>query len=97
MQAACVSRGLIGVKASCRDGAWTPESSNAAPAQRGPGQRVVPVEIAKAISRPVPVRIDSLGTVTPIASVAIKARLETTIVDVHFQDGARVSKSYNFV
>jgi len=73
-------------------GIWTPESSNAAPAQRGPGQRVVPVEIAKAISRPVPVRIDSLGTVTPIASVAIKARLETTIVDVHFQDGARVDK-----
>lgn len=73
-------------------GIWTPESSNAAPAQRGPGQRVVPVEIAKAISRPVPVRIDSLGTVTPIASVAIKARLETTIVDVHFQDGARVNK-----
>lgn len=34
--------------------------------------------------------VDSIGTVTPIASVAIKSRIETTIVGVHFEDGARV-------
>jgi len=73
-------------------GAWTTDSNGAARAQRGAGERVVAVEVAKVLRRPVPVRIDSLGTVTPIASVAIKARLETTIVGVHFQDGARVNK-----
>lgn len=72
-------------------GVWMAESSNAAPAQRA-AERAVPVEIATAVRREVPVRIESLGTVTPIASVAIKARLETTILDVHFRDGARVEK-----
>ncbi len=36
--------------------------------------------------------VDSIGTVTPIASVAIKSRIETTIVGVHFEDGARVQE-----
>jgi RND family efflux transporter MFP subunit len=58
----------------------------------GPAQRAVPVEVAKASRKQVPYRIEALGTVTPIASVALKARLETTIVGVHFQDGARVEQ-----
>ena len=41
---------------------------------------------------PVPVTLEALGTVTPIASVAIKSRLETEIVGVHFEDGAAVKK-----
>jgi multidrug efflux system membrane fusion protein len=75
-------------------GPWMTDSNGAVRPQRGgaAGERPVPVEMAKAVRRSVPVRIDSLGTVTPIASVAIKARLETTIVDVHFEDGARVDK-----
>jgi RND family efflux transporter MFP subunit len=54
--------------------------------------RVVSVEVAKAERKPVPVDVDSIGTVTPISSVALKSRLETTIVSVHFQDGAKVSE-----
>lgn len=54
--------------------------------------RVVSVEVAKAERKPVPVDVDSIGTVTPISSVALKSRLETTIVSVHFEDGARVNK-----
>jgi multidrug efflux system membrane fusion protein len=52
----------------------------------------VPVEIAKAERKTVPVQLDALGTVTPIASVAIKTRVDTTITAVNFQDGARVKK-----
>jgi len=55
-------------------------------------QRPVSVLIAKAELRKVPEQVESLGTVTPIASVAIKSRLETEIVSVHFQDGALVKK-----
>lgn len=62
------------------------------PPPRGGGNRPVPVEIAKAQRAKVPVRLDALGTVTPIASVAIKARLDTAIVGVHFRDGAHVKK-----
>jgi RND family efflux transporter MFP subunit len=61
--------------------------------QRGqPGGRVVPVETVIAAKKEIPVRADALGTVTPIASVAIKSRVETTIVKVHFDDGAFVKQ-----
>lgn len=65
---------------------WMPER---AAAQQG-GPRVIPVEVATAAVKDMPVRLAALGTVTPIASVAIKARLETVITKVHFQDGAMV-------
>jgi RND family efflux transporter MFP subunit len=52
--------------------------------------RPVPVIVAKAERKQVPVQLDALGTVTPIASVAIKARVDTTITGVHFEDGALV-------
>src|SRR6185312_11635683 len=44
----------------------------------------------QAQARPVPVR--ALGSVTPIASVAIKTQVDTTITGVRFRDGARVEK-----
>ena len=65
----------------------------AAPARKDrSGHAMVSVELAKAERKPVPVDVDSIGTVTPISSVALKSRLETTIVSVHFEDGARVSE-----
>src|SRR5690242_5729087 len=67
-------------------------SGDGAAANRGQAERIVPVEVAKAERRNVPVRLDALGTVTPIASVGIKARIDTTITAVHFQDGARVKE-----
>jgi RND family efflux transporter MFP subunit len=54
--------------------------------------RVIAVELAKAERKPVPVDVDSIGTVTPISSVALKSRVETTIVAVHFADGAKVAE-----
>ena len=66
------------------------ESEKAVAQQVAP--RVVPVEVVTAALRQVPVRLEALGTVTPIASVAIKARLETEIVAVHFRDGAMVKQ-----
>jgi multidrug efflux system membrane fusion protein len=39
----------------------------------------------------VPVRVDALGTVTTVASVAIKPRIDTTIETVNFQDGGHVA------
>jgi multidrug efflux system membrane fusion protein len=70
-------------------GVWATDGA-AARAPRAAAARVVPVEVAKAERKQVPVVLQALGTVTPIASVAIKARVDTTITDVHFQDGALV-------
>ncbi len=81
---------LIGIAVLAR-GLWTSDRAAAARAQ-GQGARAVPVEVAKAVRKKVPVRLDELGTVTPIASVAIKARIDTQIVGVHFKDGAHVQK-----
>jgi RND family efflux transporter MFP subunit len=63
-----------------------------ASAQAPPRPRLVSVELAKAERKPVPVDVDAIGMVTPIASVALKSRLETTIVSVHFEDGAKVNE-----
>src|ERR1700726_571954 len=63
-----------------------------ASAQATQRPRVIAVELAKAERKPVPVDVDSIGTVTPISSVALKSRVETTIVLVHFEDGAKVAE-----
>ena len=68
---------------------WMGGSSNAQGPQR---PRMVSVELAKAERKSVPVDVDAIGMVTPISSVALKSRLETTIVAVHFEDGAKVNE-----
>jgi RND family efflux transporter MFP subunit len=68
---------------------WMGGSSNAQAPQR---PRMVSVELAKAERRSMPVDVDAIGMVTPISSVALKSRLETTIVAVHFEDGAKVNE-----
>jgi membrane fusion protein, multidrug efflux system len=54
--------------------------------------RAVPVDVATAVRRPAPVFIEALGTVSPIESVAVRSRLDSEIVAVHFRDGATVNK-----
>ena len=53
---------------------------------------MVPVAVATAAKQTVPIRLEALGTVTTIASVAIKPRIDTAIVAVNFSDGARVKQ-----
>jgi RND family efflux transporter MFP subunit len=60
-----------------------------AQAPRGAG-RVVSVAVAIATLQPVPVRLEALGSVTAMASVAIKTRVDSEITGVHFADGAHV-------
>ncbi len=68
-------------------GFWSPQGAVAqAPAQ----PRAVTVEVGQAEKKVVPYQVDALGTVTPMASVAIKSRLDNEITAVHFSDGARV-------
>jgi RND family efflux transporter MFP subunit len=82
--------GAVALAAFLTRASWT--GSSGATAQSAPRARVVSVELAKAERKPVPVDVDAIGTVTPISSVALKSRVETTIVSVHFEDGARVNE-----
>ena len=63
-----------------------------APQAKGPQQRVVAVEVATAVKKSTPVQIEALGTVTPMASVALKSRIDSEITAIHFADGARVKQ-----
>jgi multidrug efflux system membrane fusion protein len=78
-----------GIIAATRGGWWSGGAVAQAPAG---GPRAVSVEVAKAVKKAVPLHVEALGTVTPIRSVAVKARLETVITEVHFADGAEVKE-----
>jgi RND family efflux transporter MFP subunit len=72
---------------------WTPKEAAAQAGKaekQAPAPRAVPVDVVTAVKKKMPVRADLLGTVTPIASQLIKTRVDTQIVEVHFQDGAMV-------
>jgi RND family efflux transporter MFP subunit len=81
--------GIAALAAFLTRSSWTGGGASAQGPQR---PRVISVELTRAERKPVPVDVDSIGTVTPISSVALKSRLETTIVKVHFDDGAKVSE-----
>jgi RND family efflux transporter MFP subunit len=59
-------------------------------AQSQSAPRTVPVEVITVEKKKVPVRIEALGNVSPIASVAVRSRLDSEIIGVHFADGATV-------
>jgi RND family efflux transporter MFP subunit len=80
---------VVAAAAYATRSAWLKDDGPAKGPQR---PRTVSVELARAEKKSVPVDVDAIGTVTPISSVALKSRLETTIVEVHFQDGARVNE-----
>jgi multidrug efflux system membrane fusion protein len=72
---------------------WNGSSSQKAAAQASRGdQRVVGVTAAKAVKQSVPVRLEALGTVTTIAAVAVKPRIDSEIIAVKFEDGQRVKQ-----
>ena len=82
---------LIGIAMLAR-GFWTSDGVSARSSRGAAANRVVPVEVAKAERKQLPVQLQALGTVTPIASVALKARVDTNITAVHFADGAHVNQ-----
>lgn len=57
-----------------------------------PPVAAVPVTAATFERRPMPVRVDAIGTVQTIASVTLRSRVDSTIEAVHFADGAAVKE-----
>src|SRR5436190_21705029 len=81
--------GIVAAAAFITRSSWMGTNASAQGPQR---PRTIAVELAKAERKPVPVDVDAIGMVTPISSVALKSRLETTIIAVHFEDGAKVNE-----
>jgi multidrug efflux system membrane fusion protein len=63
-----------------------------APGGRGPGGQAIPVSVAPAETRDVPVYLTGLGTVTAFNSVTVKTRVDGQIVEVAFREGQDVKK-----
>jgi len=69
---------------------WLPGGAVA----QGPGQgpRPVAVEVATAVKKKSPVMLSAIGNVSPIASVAVRPRIDSEITAVEFADGAMVQQ-----
>jgi membrane fusion protein, multidrug efflux system len=58
--------------------------------QKTPDVPPVPVEVAAAEVRTMPIEMQAIGTVEPLASVQLKSKVQGEILRVHFADGAEV-------
>jgi multidrug efflux system membrane fusion protein len=60
---------------------------------RGASERPpVSVITAPVIQKPMPVRLDAIGTVQPMSSVTLRSRVDSQITEVAFEDGAKVKE-----
>jgi RND family efflux transporter MFP subunit len=83
---------LLGGVGFATRGVWLPAGAVAQAPPAPPAVRVVPVEVATAVRKSAPVRVEALGTVMPIETVAVRSRVDSEIVHVHFRDGAIVAQ-----
>lgn len=60
--------------------------------QREKREAHVPVKVAAAEQKAVPVQVQAVGTVEPFAAVSIKSRVDGELVGVHFREGQDVKK-----
>jgi multidrug efflux system membrane fusion protein len=68
------------------------ESQKAAAAQTALSNRPVNVQAVPVATRPMPIFLSSLGTVTPYYTVTLKARVNGPIVSVRFKEGQEVKQ-----
>ena len=64
-------------------------AQEANPAKTAPA---IPVSVATATLQTIPVRIQAIGNVEAYSTVALKARVDGQIVEVHFKEGQEVRK-----
>ena len=60
--------------------------------QREKREPLVPVRVAVAVQKPVPVQLQAIGTVEAFATVSVKSRVDGQLVGVHFREGQDVKK-----
>ena len=70
-----------------------PGNKDAAGPPKGGAMPPVPVNIAPAVTKDVPLEVRTFGNVEPIASVAIKAQVGGELIGVSFKEGQDVKKN----
>jgi len=69
---------------------WASTPGNSIAPSQAQAARGVSITVANAVKKKTPVKVEALGTVSPIASVAIKPRVDSEISEIRFSDGATV-------
>lgn len=94
----------LGVLALIAFGAWWLAHSGGSARESGPpggggrfgggrgGGQPTTVGTAKAVRADLPVTVDALGTVTPIATATVSPQVSGTITDIRFREGETVAK-----
>jgi multidrug efflux system membrane fusion protein len=67
-------------------------SPAAAPATKGGGERVVPVQVAKVERKDLPIWIEGLGTVAAVQQVTVRPQVDGLLQKVMFTEGQAVKK-----
>jgi multidrug efflux system membrane fusion protein len=80
---------VIGALALAAAAAWWASAARTT-AQKGPAPRAVSVYTAQAVRKDVPFKVDAIGTVQPVVSIAVRSRVDSQVEKVHFEDGALV-------
>lgn len=57
-----------------------------------PPKPPVPVSVAPALQKDIPLILNAIGNVEPYASIAVKSQVEGELVAIHFQEGQMVKK-----
>ena len=82
---------LLLLAALAAGGYWYTQKPRAeAPKPAAAAKPAVPVKTQAAEVRAIPEEIATIGTVQPIATIAIKARVDTVVDTVHFTEGQEV-------
>jgi multidrug efflux system membrane fusion protein len=54
--------------------------------------RAVPVTVAEAVKRPVPLELSTFGTARAAASVAVRSQVDELLKEIHFEKGQKIAR-----
>jgi membrane fusion protein, multidrug efflux system len=89
LMCACIALALSGCGSTSAD---SKQKGSGGKGGRGGGQMIIPVAVAKAEIRDLPILLSGLGSVEAYNTVAVKSRLDGQLVKVNFREGQEVKQ-----
>jgi multidrug efflux system membrane fusion protein len=89
LMCACIALALSGCGSTSAD---SKQKGSGGKGGRGGGQMIIPVAVAKAEVRDLPILLSGLGSVEAYNTVAVKSRIDGQLVKVNFREGQEVKQ-----
>jgi membrane fusion protein, multidrug efflux system len=89
LMCACIALALSGCGSTSAD---SKQRGSGGKGGRGGGQMIIPVAVAKAEIRDLPILLSGLGSVEAYNTVAVKSRIDGQLVKVNFREGQEVKQ-----